>query len=392
MIPYICDGNLIDKTLQPKIAINDCLSCEVNEELNGEYECTLTLPAQSQYTDFVQVGKYIFVKPNPLRNPQYFKIYKTNIALNGNFLAYAEHIRYVLNYYPCPMVYGDNISMLINNINSSISYTTLPFTLFTDKTTTTPMRIDSIKSIGAVMAGSENSLIDVYGGEWEFDNYTCMLWANRGSNKNIVLQYGYDINSCNREIEHIQAYTHVFPYYEWVLEDGSISTITLSHKSLESKYPAILARDLIQIDSNYVAGDVMRIYMLNLAEVVQIDLTVGYYNYLNIESMASYWLEDNKANLLGLSVSTTLDFAYIKQNIALNQCVLADTIRLRVPQLNVETTAKISKTKYDAIKECYTSIDVGTLKRSIDVLIADNTNNIQINRQKIARTATQMAN
>lgn len=391
MIPYICEGNLIDKTLQPKIPIKDCLSCNVTEELNGEYECTLTLPAQSKYTDFVQVKKYIFVKPNPLRNPQYFKIYKTNITLDGNLTAYAEHIRYALNHYPCPMVYGDNLSMLINSINSSIGYTTMPFTLFTDKVTTKSMRINSVKSIGAVMAGSENSLIDVYGGEWEFDNYTCMLWTNRGSNKNIVLQYGYDINSCSREIECTQAYTHVFPYYEWVLEDGSISTITLSHKSLESKYPAILARDLIQIDSHYVSGDVMRIYMLNLAEVVQIDLTVGY-EYLNIASMVNYWLEDNKANLLGLSVSTTLDFEYIKQNIALNRCALGDTIRLRVPQLEVETTAKISKTKYDAIKECYTSIDVGTLKRNIDVLVAKNTNSIQNNRQRIARITTQFAN
>ncbi len=392
MIPCICEGNLIDKTLHPNIFLNECINCEVTEELNGEYECTLTLPSQSQYSNFVHVGNYIFVKPNPLRSPQYFKIYKTNIALNGNLVAYAEHIRYTLNYYPCPMVYGENLNMLINNINSSISYTTLPFTFFTDKTTTKSMQIDSVKSIGEVIAGSENSLIDVYGGEWEFDNYTCMLWTNRGSNKNIVLQYGYDINSCSREIECKQAYTHVFPYYEWALEDGSISTITLSHKSLESKYPAILTRDLIQIDSNYNVGDVMRIYMLNLAEVFKIDLTVGYYDTLNIESMANYWIEDNKADLLGLSLSTTLDFLYIKQNIALNQCSLGDTIRLRIPQLNIEATTKITKTTYDTIKECYTSIDVGTLKNSIDIMIANNTSNIRINKREIARTATQMAN
>lgn len=392
MKPFFCDGSLVNKTLNPKILINDCVSCIVTEELNGEYEAVFKLPINSEYAKMLDDYSYVYIKPNPIRDCQFFQIYEIDDGDTELITVYCEHIRYNLNHYPCPMVYGNTLEMLLSSINSSIEYTTMPFNLFTNISSNKELQINSVKSIGAVMAGKDESLIDIYGGEWEFNNYTCMLWANRGTNKNIVLQYNYDIKRCQRERGFSNSYTHVFPYYEWTLKDGSISTITLSHKSLESKRPIIKARDLIQIDNNFIEGETpAKIYPVNLAEYFDLDLTVGFM-LLNISPMTEKWLEQHKAELLGIDVSTTLDFAYIQNNIALNQCMLGDIVRVRIPKMAIETTSKIVSCEYDSIKETYKSLGIGTLKSKIDTLMSQNTADIATINKKIARAVTKLAN
>ena len=394
MIPFLCDGSVIDKSLIPKIMLSDCISCTAVEEINGIFECTLTLPRNTEYAQYLAVGKFLYIKVSPASDCQFFRIYKISVSLSGELTVYAEHIRYILNYYPCRMVTASGLYLFLLNI-PVINYGTMPFTF----TTTQEMSelsgtidVHSVRSVGDVLCGSEGSITDIFGGEWEFNNYTCRLVRNRGANKNVVLQYGYDINDCNRDVEIQNAYTHIFPYYEWTIADGSIATITLTHKDLESKYPEIEAADLIKIDNSFQSGDVMKIYSINLATYVNLDLRVGYWNGLNIRSIAENWLSEHLAELLGVKISTTLDFAYIRNNMALNNCELGDTVRLRVPVLNIEATARIRKTEYDTLSECYKSIDVGTIKSGIDTAICGNSTNINKLSVKTTREINMIAN
>lgn len=390
MKPYICKGSLIEKSLQPYILIRDCISCEVKEELNGIFELELSIPFDSEYSALINVDSYIMAEPNPIDEYQFFKVYKKSNTLGGKLNIYAEHIRYILNYYPCPMIYGSTLSELMDRINSNITYANCPFKLFTDKTTAISKQISSVQSVGSMLAGSNESILDTYGGEWQFSNYTCMLWNSRGKNKNILLQYGYDIENCSQEIELVQNYTHIFPYYEWTLSNGDIATITLSHKSLESKYPAILTRDLIQIDDNYDSSEPMRIYMLNLAEVYSLDLTIGYWTGLNIQSMSENWLEEHKNSLLGYDLNVNLGIKCIQNNKPLNQCGLGDIIRIRVPNMNIEQSAKIMSYQYDVVRGIYTSLEIGTLSRQIDRIISNQSVAIARNTNEIAKRTGQI--
>lgn len=392
MKPYICKGSLIEKSLQPYILIRDCLSCEVKEELNGMFELELTVPFNSEYAEIINIDSYIMAEPNPVDEYQFFKVYKKSNTLGEKLSIYAEHIRYALNHYICPMVYGSNISELIDRINSNITYANCPFKIFTDKSTAVAKQITSVQSIGSILMGNKDSILDTYGGEWQFSNYTCMLWNSRGKDRNIALQYGYDIESYSQEIELVQGYTHIFPYYEWSLSNGEISTITLSHKSLESKYPTILTRDLIQIDDTYKSDEPMRIYMLNLAEIYSLDLTVGYWTGLNIQSMAEYWLEENKNSLLGYNLNINLGIKCIQDNKALNRCGLGDIIRIRVPSMKIEQSAKIRSYQYDVIKEMYISLEIGTLSKQIDRIISNQSIAIAKNTNEIARRTGQILN
>ena len=105
-----------------------------------------------------------------------------------------------------------------------ISYGTIPFTFsgntaFVNSVYGREIDINTVKNIGEVLCGSSGSIVDVCGGEWIFNNFNCHIVESRGSNRNVVLQYGYDINECNRDIEIQTAYTHIFPYYELFGDD-----------------------------------------------------------------------------------------------------------------------------------------------------------------------------
>lgn len=395
MKPFLCDGNIIDKSLQPKIMLNDCKECKVTEEINGIFECALTFPNTPQNSEYLTVGRCLYIKVSPTADYQFFRIYKTSMSLIGDIMVYSEHLRYVLNYYPCAM-FKSSLSLLLARMNV-ISYGTIPFTFsgntaFVNSVYGREIDINTVKNIGEVLCGSSGSIVDVCGGEWIFNNFNCHIVESRGSNRNVVLQYGYDINECNRDIEIQTAYTHIFPYYEWTLSDGTIANITLTEKDLDTQYPNITANDLIQIDTNYNASSVMKIYPINLATWTQLDLSTGYYDGLNIRTMADNWLTEHRSELLGVSVSTTLDFAYIQNNMALGKCELGDTVRIRIPKMNIETTARIRRTEYDSLGECYTKMDIGTLKTGLDTSIYNNTRNISNLNIRTTRKISMLAN
>lgn len=373
MKPFLCTGNLLDKTLKPMVMISECTSCIVTEELNGLYECELKIPVGSvfltQIKQDLENGKdvFIYAKANPDTEMQFFRLYKASDSLSGEATIHGEHIRYVLNRFICPMVYGRNAKAFLNSVSFGVSYyPKFPFFLDSDIETEIGFSVLSVRTIGEM----ENQIAEYFGAEWQFSNYTAMLWKKRGTDRNIVLQYGYDLKDIRNDIDFSTSYTHIFPYYSWSTEDGTIYTVTLSHKSLESRQPAILKRDLIQIDFSISENETPRIYPVNLAERTNIDITAGFWNGLNIRPMAEIWIEENKSSLLGVDISRTVSTEEIQSNIALQNCCLGDTVRIRVPKLLLEAKTRIVAYKFDSINECYISLDIGKIQQKLSSTIA----------------------
>lgn len=374
MKPFLCEGKLLDKSLKPVVMIADCTECIITEELNGIYECSLKIPVGSVFLTEIkqsleaQKDIFIYTKANPDTEMQFFRLYKVSDSLSGEAEIYGEHIRYVLNRFPCPMIYGRNAKAFLNAVKNNVAYySAFPFWLDSDIEGEKDFSILSVRTIGEM----ENQIAEYFNAEWQFSNYTAMLWKKRGNDKNIVLQYAYDISDVKNDIDFSTSYTHVFPYYSWSAEDGTIYTVTLSHKSLESQQPAILARDLIQIDFSISNDDTPRIYPVNLAEHTNIDITVGFWNGLNIRSMAEYWIEDNKASLLGIEICRTITTEELQNNIALQKCCLGDTVRIRVPKMSLEVKTRIVSYKYNSIAECYIDLGVGKIQQKLSGTIAN---------------------
>ena len=81
MKPFLCDGNIVNQILQPKIMLNDCTECKVTEEINGIYECSLTFPNTTANAEYLTVGRCLYIKVSPTADYQFFRIYKTSMSL-----------------------------------------------------------------------------------------------------------------------------------------------------------------------------------------------------------------------------------------------------------------------------------------------------------------------
>lgn len=393
MKPFLCSGSAMDKSLKPIINLCDCTACTVTEELNGIYECNFKLPPNSENAQYLATDGFIIAKPNPTDAPQFFRIYQITKGLNAEIDVNCEHIHYLLNNYICPFNFSTTLQSFLTNLDIRVKSTGLsfPFTLRSDfNHDMDESFIDTIKTIGETLAGSKGSIIDTFGGEWYFENYTAWLMKSRGKNKNVVLQYGYDIVGYSNDISNTESYTHVFPYYLWGLSDGGNAIITLNSQSLTRKYPVLRTGDFLKIDSNYREGKTPpKIYKINLAEIYNIDLSAGYDSF-NISSLAENWVNANKSKLIGVNASGKVDFATLQNNIALNKCTIGDTVRVRIPDLEIETQEKIAKTTYDSINEYYTTMDVGEIQQKLENEFISLTQTAQRNTREISKMPSRI--
>ena len=54
-------------------------------------------------------------------------------------------------------------------------------------------------SIRSRLGGTRGSILDTYGGEYEWDGYTIKLHSERGSDKGVTLRYGKNITDITQE-------------------------------------------------------------------------------------------------------------------------------------------------------------------------------------------------
>ena len=115
--------------------LTDAISCEVQEELNGLYELSMTYPKTGQYAKELTERRFIFAKPNQVSNPQPFRIYKVTKQMN-RIVVNAQHLSYDLNGFPVAPFSATGVTPALSGLISN-SMLTNPFTVWTDITNTT---------------------------------------------------------------------------------------------------------------------------------------------------------------------------------------------------------------------------------------------------------------
>ena len=106
------------------------------------------------------------------------------------------------------------------------------------------------------LGGVEGSILDIYGGEYEFDNMTVRLHRQLGRTAPTVLEYGRNILSAESDETIESAYTSVLPFATYTPDklEGDTSdnqpdavTVTLPEDYVDSKYKDLYAHRRIKI-------------------------------------------------------------------------------------------------------------------------------------------------
>lgn len=324
-------------------ALTDCLSCEVTEERNGGYELSLTYASKGIHAEDIQPNCIIKAKPNYTDNPQLFRIYKVGKEMNGRFEVLGQHISYDLSGKILPagifepdstsafakitLQGGGNFS-ITTNISSHLAFTT-----------------DVPASTRSWFGGKERSLLDIYGGEWKYDNFSCQLMASRGSDRGVTIRYGKNLTELSQEISLENLVTGVIPF--GINPDNQ--TVVTGTKQ-----------------STGLSIGVDRDVAIDFSEQVSWKDSTPVATQLN--TLATRYISNNSSSLINMKNSITLNFA---QSGELKERVdLCDTVRIYFEALGITATAKCVSATWDVLGERYTSNTFGDTVNSISDTIA----------------------
>ena len=335
----------------------DAISCIVSEEKNGLYELEMEIAEAADHASAIEMGSIIVAKPSQGKSNQPFRVYKITKPINGKFTVYCQHISYQLSFIPVmpfavvasASACNDTLQALKTNAVESC-----PFTFWTNVTKVASYQQTVPASLRSRLGGVEGSVLDQFGGEFEWDNYTVKLWENRGvTNPAVTLRYGKNIIDLNQEENIENTITGIVPY--WVSSEGD-TIVTLPEKSVDSStagnYPY----------KRTVPFDFSQDFEQAPTEA---QLRARAQAYVNA---AGIGIPKVSIKISFINLSDTQDY---KDIAALQVVNLCDVVGVYFEKLGISTTAKVVKTIYNVLKERYDSVEIGNVRSTLASTISD---------------------
>lgn len=341
--------------------LGECASCEVTEEANGIFELVMTYPMDGIHFAEISDRCILKCKADQFREPQLFRIYAISKPMSGIVTVLAQHISYDLSGIPVSPFMAENVVSALGGLKSH-AVIDCPFTFVTDKETVAKFHSQTPSSIRSRLGGVEGSILDVYGGEYEFDNYNVILHNNRGRNRGVSIRYGKNLTDIRQEQNCSSVATGVYPY--WVAGDGS----SLSE----------LPEKIVNAPGKY-----------NFVKIRTVDLSSEFEEAPTDEQLRARAESYMKSNNIGIpTVSMTVSFAQLEQSEEykhlklLERVSLFDTINIEFPALNVSANAKAVAVVYDVLADRVKSVTLGSVRSNIADTVASQ-------QQQIAQTPTK---
>lgn len=336
MVPILYESDEQSFSTMGLGAMNDCLSCTVTEERNGEYELEMTYPATGVRFADLELNNIILAKPNYTDQEQPFRIYKITKPLSGIITVCARHISYDLSGYP--LASGSAVSGLantLNYLNNNSIVSGNPFTIAADFSsnlgTFTP---NPIRSIRQWLGGVDGSLLDIWGGEWHFDRFTATLCSARGEDRGVQILYGKNLTSLTQEETSDKLYSGVIPYY-------------------------------LDESGNYVEGAEQSTgATLDPERILTLDCTDKYEDIPTAAQLNSYAASYiTSAGLASPKVNLELGIVQLDQ--VTDRVDLCDTVTVYFEKFGISASAKCIKTVWDVLLDRYDAVTIGDARTTL---------------------------
>lgn len=347
-------------------SLADALSCYVTEELNGQYELEMTYPVTGRRYKDIKNRCLIYCKPDPYRAGQPFRIYRITKPLNGIVTIYAQHISYDLAGIPVRGFTAQSLSGALAGLVSN-AIVSNPFTFWTDISSSTQFSFSAPAKCRSLLGGSEGSILDTYGGEYEWDMMTVRLRSHRGQNNGVRIAYGKNLTDITQDENISNLVTGIVGY--WTNSDG-----------------VVVEGPVVNAPGTY-----------NFSRVIPVDFSGEFEDQPTPQQLQQISQEYISSNGVGIpEVSINVSWVQLEQYSGyeqlnlLERVTLGDTVTVEFPELGVDATARVEKTKYNALLNRYESADIGGVQANIADTIANQQGQIQ--KKPDLTTVQQIAN
>lgn len=343
--------------------LNDAISCKVHTVLNGMFELEMQYPVTGKRYGDIAISCIIKAVAEKGGTPQLFDIYAITKPISGIVTIYASHVSNRKQFIPITPCSAANIGAAFTAI-SGASAENNPFTLWTDKTTVANFNLKVPASLGNVLGGMAGSILDVYGGEYEFDNFTIKLWNHRGQDNGVTLRYGKNITDIEQEESIANTITGICPF--WADLNGD-NVVTLPEGTVDSASA-----------SNFpFKRTITKDFSMSFEEQPTVaELRAKAQSYVQRSGIGV------PAVGIDLSYENLADYEEYQDVALFEQVKLGDTVKVYFEPLDITATARVTETDYNVLLDKYNKIRIGSVKASLSTVINDDA----VEAQEIAET------
>nr|DAJ28129.1 MAG TPA: tail protein [Caudoviricetes sp.] len=341
----------------------------VTRERNGNYTLYSEIPANDPMVATLEKEMKLKADAGLRTKNQTFEISRIVKDSSNIVKIYGQHISHKLEYMGLVngrVFSGSAFTALAIWHNATIG--DLRFDVWSDIQTTGKGVFDISKMENArqALGGVEGSILDIYGGEYEFDNMTVRLHKQLGRTAPTVLEYGRNILSAELDETIESAYTSVLPFATYTPDkpEGDTSdnqpdpvTVTLPENYVDSKYKAIYAHRRIKVvdfSSEFKSDSKSK------------DIpTPDKLRKIAIDYMERNAIGKPKINIKieYADLAKTLDYA---DNGWIEELELCDIVPIYYPQIGLtDETAKVTTVTYDFVNERNESVEFGDIGTNV---------------------------
>lgn len=350
MIPRLYARDATDFSNMGICPLNDSISCTVTEERNGQYTLEMEYPTDGKWYSEIKVDRIILAQAHEGdEHPQPFRIESIEGNIGQIVTINAVHISYQLNWIVATrQTLPSGTAQANMRATSVVDMATMPFTFYSDITTTKAMSLDTPVSFRSFLGGVEGSFLDLYGGEFEWDIYDVHLWKNRGKDNGARITYGKNLTGIEWSTDVSDTYTAVYAY--WIQENSG--TVTYVNSVVKT-----------------IGGD------FAFRRLIAVDASGEFQSQPSLQQIDAYAASYVKANAENPTVSVKVDFVPLwqteeyKKFAEFEKVGLCDKVTIVYPPLNLELKAQVVKTVYNVLLDRYTEIEISTVKKNLTTTI-----------------------
>lgn len=336
MIPCLYDSRETKFNHNGIGKLADAQSCTVTEKRNGSYELKLICPADGIHAEMLEEGNIILAKPSDTMQPQPFRIYKITTPIDGKLEVQARHISYQLNFITVSPFSVSGCAGAVQGLKSHAA-SDCPFSVWTDVASSAMFTVSVPASFRNCLGGMDGSVLDTFGGEFEWDRYTVKFHRARGADHNVHIVYGKNLTDFKMEKSIENTITGVHPY--WVDNETQAvmelpeKVVMVSRKSVP--YQKITVLDCTSAFQEKPSEAALREYAQDYIDTTsltepEVDIKIDFIQLWNTPGYEDV--------------------------VQAEQVSLCDTVHVYISKLGIEACSKVTETEYDSLLERYNSI------------------------------------
>lgn len=340
--------------------LSDASNCFVTRERNGIYTLEFDYSLKGKDVEKIKEGMIIKCDAGHRAKNQRFIVSQITKSKDG-YKIYCKHISQVktaMNVLNGEVEVAGTATYALETWKNNLLDSKSEFLVWSDILTSskTKWTIDSIENAREALGGKEGSILDVWGGEYEFDNLYIKLHKQMGRETPTIIAYGKNLLDIEQEQSIIETYTSIFPFVKYQDE----------HDTHKEKKDIILTLPEIVVDSPHASNFTHR-------RILKVDFSSDD-EIRTVEKLRSEVNSYIKSNNVGVpKLNLTLSYQDLSKvssvfgNTAIEVVDLCDTLKVYYEDLGImNENAKVIKVVWDVLLEENHELEIGDTRSNFN--------------------------